>query len=64
VGHRVGFGEEKSDPRNVQPYGGCKPPTISRLQLNDQNKRLKVKFALEQTTKAEMGSTGIALLFL
>ena len=37
--------------------------TITNIETNEGEK-VKVKFALEQATKAQMSNTGIALLFL
>jgi hypothetical protein len=38
--------------------------TYKSLQFFHRGKKVKVKFSLEQATKAQRGSRGIALLFL
>jgi len=38
--------------------------TISFYVLQDGRQKVKVKFTLEQATKAQKGSRGIAVLFL
>jgi hypothetical protein len=35
-----------------------------RLPIREQKKKVKAKFTLEQATKPQRGSRGIALLFL
>ena len=50
----------------VKAAGGVKLTTLLRLvpTLKRDGQKVKVKFTLEQATKAQSGSRSIALLFL